>query len=77
MARNHALDTLLRPAVELYTVQMCLAMAFLCVVAPWVVALTPLFGLVTAAAFLGFGIYRLCQALRMLRYRRNIWRLSF
>lgn len=77
MARNHALDTLLRPAVELYTVQVCLAMAFLCVFAPWAVALTPLFGLVTAVAFIGFGIYRLRQALRVLRYRRNIRRLSF
>lgn len=77
MARNHALDTLLRPAVELYTVQVCLAMAFLCVFAPWAVALTPLFGLVTAVAFLGFAIYRLRQALRVLRYRRNIRRLSF
>lgn len=77
MARNHALDTLLRPAVELYTVQVCLAMAFLCIFAPWAVALTPLFGLVTAVAFLGFGIYRLRQALRVLRYRRNIRRLSF
>lgn len=77
MARNHALDTLLRPAVELYTVQVCLAMAFLCVFAPWAVALTPLFGLVTAVAFLGFGIYRLRQALRVLRYRRNIRRLSY
>ncbi|MGM3424899.1 type IV conjugative transfer system coupling protein TraD [Pseudomonas benzopyrenica] len=77
MARNHALDTLLRPAVELYTVQVCLAMAFLCVFAPWAVALTPLFGLVTAVAFLGFGTYRFRQALRVLRYRRNIRRLSF
>ncbi|AXA67861.1 type IV conjugative transfer system coupling protein TraD [Pseudomonas oryzihabitans] len=77
MARNHALDTLLRPAVELYTVQVCLALAFLCVFAPWAVALTPLFGLVTAVAFLGFGVYRFRQALRVLRYRRNIRRLSF
>ena len=77
MARNHALDTLLRPAVELYTVQVCLAMAFLCVFAPWAVALTPLFGLVTAVAFLAFGTYRFRQALRVLRYQRNIRRLSF
>ncbi len=77
MARNHALDTLLRPAVELYTVQVCLALAFLCVFAPWAVALTPLFGLVTAVAFVGFGVYRLRQALRVLRYRRIIRRLSF
>ncbi len=77
MASNHALDTLLRPAVELYTVFVCLAMAFLCVFAPWTVALTPLFGLVTAMAFVAFGIYRLRQALRVLRYRRNIRRLSF
>lgn len=77
MARNHALDTLLRPAVELYTVQVCLALAFLCVFAPWAVALTPLFGMITAVAFLVFGTYRFRQALRVLRYRRNIRRLSF
>ena len=77
MARNHALDTLLRPAVELYTVAVCLSLAFLCVFAPWTVALTPLFGLFTAVAFLVFGAYRFRQALRVLRYRRNIRRLSF
>lgn len=77
MARDHALDTLLRPAVELYTVAVCLSLAFLCVFAPWTVALTPLFGLVTAVAFLVFGAYRFRQALRVLRYRRNIRRLSF
>lgn len=77
MASNHALDTLLRPAVELYTVFVCLSMAFLCVFAPWTVALTPLFGLVTALAFVAFGVYRLRQALRVLRYRRNIRRLTF
>lgn len=75
MAQEHTLEILLRPAVELYTVYVCAAGAFLCLFAPWALALTPLFGLVTALAFLALGSVRLRQALQVLRYRRNIRRL--
>ncbi|SDG72024.1 conjugative coupling factor TraD, TOL family [Pseudomonas benzenivorans] len=75
MAQTYTIETLLRPAVELYTVLVCLAAALLCIFAPWTLALTPLFGLVATAGFLLLGFTRLKQALVVLRYRRNIRRL--
>ncbi len=75
MASPFTIESLLRPAVELYTVWVCVAAALLCIFAPWAFALTPLFGVVAAAGFLGLGVVRLKQALVVLRYRRNIRRL--
>ncbi|RJX45542.1 conjugative coupling factor TraD, PFGI-1 class, partial [Pseudomonas syringae pv. actinidiae] len=75
MAQEYAIESLLRPAVELYTVYVCAAGAFLCVFAPWAFALTPLFGIVTSMGFLALGCVRLKQAWHILRYRRNIRRL--
>ena len=75
MASTYPIESLLRPAVELYTVLVCVAAALLCVFAPWAFALTPLFGVVSAVGFLGLGFVRLRQAWVVLRYRRNIRRL--
>ncbi|HEP8866433.1 TPA: type IV conjugative transfer system coupling protein TraD [Pseudomonas aeruginosa] len=75
MAQPHAIEVLLRPAVELYTVAVCAAAATLCLVAPWSLALNPLLGLGSALAFLFFGAIRLRDAWVILRYRRNIRRL--
>lgn len=75
MASPFTIESLLRPAVELYTVWVCAAAALLCIFAPWAFALTPLFGVVAATGFLGLGFVRLKQALMVLRYRRNIRRL--
>lgn len=75
MPRTHAVEVLLRPAVELYTVFVCLIATALCLAAPWSVALSPILGLANALAFLLFGAARLRQALKILRYRRNIRRL--
>ena len=75
MANTYTIETLLRPAVELYTAVVCFTAAALCVFAPWTLALTPLFGLVAALGFLALGSVRLKQALLVLRYRRNIRRL--
>lgn len=75
MASTYTIESLLRPAVELYTVAACLAAAWLCMFAPWVIALSPLFGVVTACGYLCLGYIRLKQALVVLRYRRNIRRL--
>ena len=75
MATSYAIEALLRPAVELYTVVVCATAALLCVFAPWAFALTPLFGVVAAMGFLCLGVIRLRQALVVLRYRRNIRRL--
>ena len=75
MAQPHAIEVLLRPAVELYTVAVCAAAALLSLVAPWSLALSPTIGLGSALAFLAFGAIRLRDALVILRYRRNIRRL--
>lgn len=75
MASPFTIESLLRPAVELYTVWVCAAAALLCIFAPWAFALTPLFGVVAAAGFLGLGVVRLKQALMVLCYRRNVRRL--
>ncbi|AZD86848.1 Coupling protein VirD4 [Pseudomonas chlororaphis subsp. aureofaciens] len=75
MAQTHAVEVLLRPAVELYTVAVCICSAFLCLFAPWSLALNPALGSGAAVAFLIFGAVRLRQAWEILRYRRHIRRL--
>ncbi|HBP6530090.1 type IV conjugative transfer system coupling protein TraD [Pseudomonas aeruginosa] len=75
MPQSHAIEVLLRPAVELYTVAVCAGAALLSLVAPWSLALSPTIGLGSALAFLAFGAIRLRDALIILRYRRNIRRL--
>jgi len=75
MAQPHSVEVLLRPAVELYTVAVCVGAALLCLVAPWSLALSPLLGLGSALAFLTFGVIRWRNAWAILRYRRNIRRL--
>ncbi|MCO8166203.1 type IV conjugative transfer system coupling protein TraD [Pseudomonas sp. 21LCFQ02] len=75
MMSAYTLESLLRPPVELYTTAVSYLAAALCVLAPWTVALTPLFGLVAATGFLYLGTVRLKQAWRVLRYQANIRRL--
>ncbi|MCC4595442.1 type IV conjugative transfer system coupling protein TraD [Xanthomonas campestris pv. phormiicola] len=75
MAQHHAVEVLLRPAVELYTVAVCTGAALVCVVAPWSLALSPVLGLGSSLAFFAFGAVRLREAVAILRYRRNIRRL--
>ena len=75
MPQSQAVEVLLRPAVELYTVAVCAGAAFLCLMAPWSLALSPLLGLGSALAFLTFGALRFRDAWAILRYRRNIRRL--
>ncbi|MEL4887307.1 type IV conjugative transfer system coupling protein TraD [Pectobacterium betavasculorum] len=75
MAQTQPVEVLLRPAVELYTVAVCAGAAFLSLVAPWSLALSPAMGIGSSLAFLTFGAIRLRQAHAILRYRRNIRRL--
>jgi conjugative coupling factor TraD (TOL family) len=75
VAHRYAIEALLRPAVELYTVAAGLAAAALCMFAPWSVALNPLLGHVTALAFSTLAGVRAFQAWTVLRYRRNLRRL--
>jgi len=75
MAQPHAIEVLLRPAVELYTVAVCACAGTLSLVAPWAIALNPIMGWAAAAGFFGLAAARLRQATTILRYRRNIRRL--
>ena len=75
MASRHAIEVLLRPAVELYTVAVCVPAAILCLCAPWSLALNPVMGLGGALAFSALGTVRGCEAWTVLRYRRHIRRL--
>lgn len=76
MAQDQStVEVLLRPAVELYTVVACLCAAFICLAAPWAIALTPGLGIGAAALFMLFAAIRLHDAWTILRYRRNIRRL--
>lgn len=75
MAAQSANEVLLRPAVELYTVAVCVACALLCVFAPWAVALSSHISLVMGGIFLLCGGIRFQDAWIIIRYRRNIRRL--
>lgn len=75
MSQTHAIEVLLRPAVELYSATVCFCAAFLCLFAPWSLALNDILGLASALVFVGFGALRLRQAWAVLRYQRNLRRL--
>ncbi|MFJ4443345.1 type IV conjugative transfer system coupling protein TraD [Pseudomonas sp. NPDC089422] len=75
MSQAHAIEVLLRPAVELYSATVCFVAAYLCLFAPWSLALNDALGLAAAFAFVTFGALRLRQAWAILRYQRNLRRL--
>jgi conjugative coupling factor TraD (TOL family) len=75
MSGKLPVEVLLRPAVELYTVAACAGAAFLSLVAPWSLALSPAMGVGSALAFGAYGVIRYRDARVILRYRRNIRRL--
>ena len=67
MTTSYTIESLLRPAVELYTVCVFAAAALLCMFAAWAFALTPLLNMVAGTGFLGLGFVRLKQSLVVLR----------
>lgn len=75
MAPAHSIETLLRPAVELYSVIACVLATTLCLGAPWALALSRPLGWGAAIAFMSLGGVRAYQAYGILRYRRSIRRL--
>src|SRR5471030_91955 len=75
MSDRYVMESLLRPAVELYTAGAAWSATYICLTAPWAVALAPSVSWVTAAGFGVLALQRTRQGLRILRYRRNIRRL--
>ena len=75
MSDKYVMESLLRPAVELYTAGTAWSATYICLTAPWAVALAPSVSWVTAAGFGVLALKRTRQGLRIIRYRRNIRRL--
>ncbi|MFQ6289545.1 type IV conjugative transfer system coupling protein TraD [Yersinia enterocolitica] len=75
MSDRYVIEAMLRPAVELNTAVVAACASYICVTAPWAVALAPTVSYVTAGGFAVFALKRTGEGLRVLRYRRNIRRL--
>ncbi|HCB1766763.1 type IV conjugative transfer system coupling protein TraD [Citrobacter braakii] len=75
MSNRYVIEALLRPAVELNTAVVSGIAAYVCVQAPWAVALAPSASYVTAAGFAALAVTRTHQGMKIIRYRRNLRRL--
>lgn len=75
MSNRYVIEALLRPAVELNTAVVAGVAAYVCVQAPWAVALAPSVSYVTASGFAVLSVVRARQGMKILRYRRNLTRL--
>ncbi|MGL4725375.1 MAG: type IV conjugative transfer system coupling protein TraD [Scandinavium sp.] len=75
MSNRHAIESLLRPAVELWSTVTGIAAGSLCILAPWSLMLSPTVSWSLAAGFFVFAGVRGKQGMTILRYRRNIRRL--
>lgn len=75
MSNRYVVEALLRPAVELNTAAVSAVAAFVCVKAPWAVALAPSVSYVTAGGFAVLAAVRTRQGMQVLAYRRNLRRL--
>ncbi|WP_101776042.1 type IV conjugative transfer system coupling protein TraD [Pasteurella oralis] len=77
MSNKHLVEALLRPPVELYTTAICTVAGILCIVAPWAIALRPTVGYGLAAGFFALGMKRGFEGYKIIRYQRNLRRLTF
>lgn len=75
MSNRYVIEALLRPAVELNTAVVSGIAAYVCVQAPWAVALAPSVSYVTAAGFAALAVTRTHQGMKIIRYRWNLRRL--
>lgn len=75
MSNRYVIEALLRPAVELNTAVVAGMAAYVCVQAPWAVAMAPSVSYVTASGFAVLSVVRARQGMKILRYRRNLTRL--
>lgn len=74
-SNRYVIEALLRPAVELNTAVVAGMVAYVCVQAPWAVALAPSVSYVTASGFAVLSVVRAWQGMNIIRYRRNLTRL--
>ena len=72
---RHPVEALLRPPVELWSTLVALATALIALLAPWSLMMPPGVAYAAAAALALLALIRGRQALRALRYQRNMRRL--
>ncbi|MFW5443991.1 MAG: type IV conjugative transfer system coupling protein TraD [Methylococcaceae bacterium] len=70
--KNYPLEALLRPPIELWSSLCAFGTAFIAVLAPWSLMMTPSVGYGTAFLLFIFGFARGAEALYVLRYQRNM-----
>jgi len=72
---QHPIEALLRPPVELWSTLVAFATAAIAILAPWSLMMPPGVAYGAGALLLVMGLIRGRQALRVLRYQRNMRRL--
>jgi conjugative coupling factor TraD (TOL family) len=72
---RYAIDALLRPPVELWSVLVALAVAGMAAAAPWAFMMPPPIAQTVSISLLGFAGWRTRQAWRVLRYQRRLKRM--
>lgn len=75
MSDRYVIEALLRPAVEFNTMLVAATASYVCVAAPWAVALSQSVSYVTATGFAALAAVRARQGCQVIRYRRNLRRL--
>jgi len=75
VSNHYPIDALLRPPVELWSAMAATSAAIVAAFAPWALMMTPDVGYGTAALLGLVSIKRTHEALRVLRFQRNIRRL--
>jgi len=71
---RYEVEVLLRPPVELASAAVALCSAGVVLKAPHIMMMTPTVALFSAACLSGLGLWRGCQAWRVLRYQRHLKR---
>jgi conjugative coupling factor TraD (TOL family) len=72
MKNDNALETLLRPPVELWSTAMAWGVALVAIAAPWALMMPPLLGWALALIAIYFGWVRCRQAGEILRYQHGM-----
>jgi len=72
---RHAVEALLRPLVELWSVLAAVCAAAIAAAAPWTLMMPPGVAYAVAASLLGFAAWRAHQAWRVWRYQRRLRQL--
>ncbi|PJG82773.1 type IV conjugative transfer system coupling protein TraD [Caviibacterium pharyngocola] len=75
MSDRHLIEALLRPPVEFYPAIVHSSCGFICIAAPWSLALHPSIGYGFGSIFAALAIRRFRQGWKIVRYHRNLKRL--